>query len=256
LGLYLGKKGGGRIYKRGTFWDIYNVLDFMSSYVAFCNRLSCETTPFHSISICGFSFFRFPPSLSLRDIFRRFLLTILPYLWPCPSLFFSRIFLKRFIHFFLPRFLPFFHFPHFITISFAIFSSISFAVISSFPSLCSWYYLLFLFLFMVVVIFLFTYLSPYFSIISCTIYVFMFSLFPLPSFSSPFTPIPLPSLFMPRISFAISLSTFCTILHIVYHVHDHFFSPIFFIRRLFLHILHCIYDNLFLLLPSYHLRFV
>jgi hypothetical protein len=31
---HLGKKGGGRIYKRGTFWDIYNVLDFMSSYVA------------------------------------------------------------------------------------------------------------------------------------------------------------------------------------------------------------------------------
>ena len=118
---HLGKKGGGRIYKRGTFWDIYNVLDFMSSYVAFCNRLSYETTPFHSISICGFSFFRFPPSLSLRDIFRRFLLTILPYLWPCPSLFFSRIFLKRFIHFFLPRFLPFFislilspfHLPYF-----------------------------------------------------------------------------------------------------------------------------------------------
>jgi len=122
---------------------------------------------------------------------------------------------------------PIFHFPHFITISFSIFSSISFAVISSFPSLCSWYYLLFLFLFMVVVIFLFTYLSPYFSIISCTIYVFMFSLFPLPSFSSPFTPIPLPSLFMPRISFAISLSTFCTILHIVYHVHDHFFRQFF-----------------------------
>ena len=48
---HLGKKGGGRIYKRGTFWDIYNLLDFMSSYVAFCNRLSCETTPYHSISI-------------------------------------------------------------------------------------------------------------------------------------------------------------------------------------------------------------
>src|SRR6185369_13888255 len=153
---------------------------------------------------------------------------------------------------------PVSHFPHFITISFSIFSSISFAVISSFPSLCSWYYLLFLFLFMVVVIFLFTYLSPYFSI---SFYNFVhhlrFHVFTVSSaffffafYTNSFT-----ISFYAPISFAISLSTFCTILHIVY-VHDHFFRQFFFIRRLFLHILHCIYDNLFLLLPSYHLRFV
>src|SRR6185436_16757626 len=47
------------------------------------------------------------------------------------------------------------------------------------------------------------------------------------------------------ISFAVCLY-FCTILHIEYHVHGRF-RPLYFtvFRRLFLHILHCIYGNLF-----------